>query len=73
MAERTEDWRPLASRRSVLSGAAALLALAGCGREKTAEPPPQPDGPPKGSLECLESILGAIPHALDLLAGGRPH
>jgi predicted methyltransferase len=35
----------------VLSGAASLLALAGCSREKTAEPPPQPDGPPKGSLE----------------------
>ena len=39
------------SRRNVLSGGAALLALAGCNREKTAEPPPQPDGPPKGSLE----------------------
>ena len=51
MAERTEVWRPLASRRSVLCGATALLALSGCGREQTAEPPPQPDGPPKGSLE----------------------
>lgn len=51
MAERSEVWRPLASRRSVLSGAASLLALAGCSREKTAEPPPRPDGPPKGSLE----------------------
>ena len=39
------------SRRNVLSGGAALLALSGCNREKTAEPPPQPDGPPKGSLE----------------------
>ena len=35
----------------MLSGGVALLALAGCSREKTAEPPPQPDGPPKGSLE----------------------
>ncbi|NJC40974.1 putative methyltransferase [Brevundimonas alba] len=51
MAESHEGWRPLASRRKVLSGAVGLLALAGCGREKTAEPPPQPDGPPKGSLE----------------------
>jgi predicted methyltransferase len=51
MAESTEVLRPLASRRSVLSGAVGLLALAGCSREKTAEPPPQPDGPPKGSLE----------------------
>lgn len=43
-----------ASRRSVLSGVAAtaLLGLAGCGRrEQTAEPPPTPDGPAKGSLE----------------------
>ena len=55
MAERSEGWRPLASRRSVLSGAACLLALAGCSREKTAEPPPQPDGPPKGSLEWAVS------------------
>ena len=51
MAERTEVWRSGASRRSLLSGAAALLVLSGCSREKTAEPPPQPDGPPKGSLE----------------------
>jgi molybdenum cofactor synthesis domain-containing protein len=26
-----------------------------------------------GAIECLEAILPAIPHALDLLAGGRPH
>lgn len=51
MAERTQAGRPIASRRTVLSGGAALLVLAGCSREKTAEPPPQPDGPPKGSLE----------------------
>jgi len=47
--------RPLTpSRRSVLSGVAAvaLLGVAACGeKEKTAEPPPTPDGPPKGSLE----------------------
>ena len=35
----------------MLSGGAALLVLSGCSREKTAEPPPEPDGPPKGSLE----------------------
>jgi predicted methyltransferase len=42
------------SRRGVLSGVAAtaLLGVVGCGRkEKTAEPPPTPDGPPQGSLE----------------------
>ena len=55
MAERSEVLRSLASRRSVLSGAASLLALAGCSREKTAEPPPRPDGPPKGSLEWAVS------------------
>lgn len=26
-----------------------------------------------GAIECLEAVLPAIPHALDLLAGGRPH
>jgi len=30
-------------------------------------------GSPKGAVECLESVLDVIPHALDLLAGGRPH
>jgi molybdenum cofactor synthesis domain-containing protein len=30
-------------------------------------------GSSKGAIECLEAILPAIPHALDLLAGGRPH
>jgi molybdopterin adenylyltransferase len=30
-------------------------------------------GSSSGALECLEAILGAVPHALDLLAGGRPH
>ncbi len=54
MSEKFERWRPSPSRRGVLSGsaAAAFLTLAGCGRrEKTAEPPPTPEGPPKGSLE----------------------
>ena len=49
-----QDWRLSLSRRGVLSGAAALTltGLAACGRkEKTAEPPPTPDGPPQGSLE----------------------
>jgi molybdopterin biosynthesis enzyme MoaB len=26
-----------------------------------------------GAVECLEAALPAIPHALDLLSGGRPH
>ena len=30
-------------------------------------------GSPKGALECLEAVLPAVPHAVDLLAGGRPH
>jgi molybdopterin adenylyltransferase len=30
-------------------------------------------GSSKGAVECLEAVLPAIPHALDLLAGGRPH
>jgi molybdopterin adenylyltransferase len=30
-------------------------------------------GSSSGALECLEAVLGALPHALDLIAGGRPH
>jgi molybdopterin biosynthesis enzyme MoaB len=30
-------------------------------------------GSPKGALECLEAVIDVIPHALELLAGGRPH
>lgn len=30
-------------------------------------------GSPAGAIECLEAVLDALPHALDLLAGGRPH
>lgn len=30
-------------------------------------------GSSSGALECLEVALAAAPHALDLLAGGRPH
>jgi molybdopterin biosynthesis enzyme MoaB len=26
-----------------------------------------------GAVEALEAILPVVPHALDLLAGGRPH
>jgi len=26
-----------------------------------------------GAVECLEAVLDALPHVLDLLAGGRPH
>ena len=26
-----------------------------------------------GAVECLEAVLPAVPHALELLAGGRPH
>lgn len=57
MAESRQGWRPSLSRRDLLSGVAgltltgALGGLAACGREKAVEPPPEPDGPPKGSLE----------------------
>ncbi|MGH9303332.1 MAG: MogA/MoaB family molybdenum cofactor biosynthesis protein [Acidimicrobiales bacterium] len=30
-------------------------------------------GSASGAVECIESVLDVIPHALDLLAGGRPH
>lgn len=30
-------------------------------------------GSSNGAVECLEAILPAIPHVLDLLRGGRPH
>jgi molybdenum cofactor synthesis domain-containing protein len=30
-------------------------------------------GSSSGALECLEVILAAVPHALELLSGGRPH
>jgi molybdenum cofactor synthesis domain-containing protein len=26
-----------------------------------------------GAVECLEAVLDVVPHALDLLRGGRPH
>jgi molybdenum cofactor synthesis domain-containing protein len=30
-------------------------------------------GSTNGSVECLTAVLDVLPHALDLLAGGRPH
>jgi molybdenum cofactor synthesis domain-containing protein len=30
-------------------------------------------GSSNGALECLDVVLPALPHALDLLRGGRPH
>lgn len=30
-------------------------------------------GSSNGVRECLDAILDVVPHALDLLAGGRPH
>lgn len=30
-------------------------------------------GSPKGAVECLEAVLDVVPHALELLAGERPH
>lgn len=30
-------------------------------------------GSTKGTIETLEAVLDVIPHAIDLMAGGRPH
>jgi molybdopterin biosynthesis enzyme MoaB len=30
-------------------------------------------GSSAGALECLDVVLPAVPHILDLLGGGRPH
>lgn len=30
-------------------------------------------GSTSGAVECLEAVLDVVPHALDLLRGGRPH
>jgi molybdopterin adenylyltransferase len=30
-------------------------------------------GSSKGAVECLGAVVDVVPHALDLLAGGRPH
>ncbi|MHB8244773.1 MAG: MogA/MoaB family molybdenum cofactor biosynthesis protein [Acidimicrobiales bacterium] len=30
-------------------------------------------GSTKGAVECLEAVLDIVPHALELLAGERPH
>jgi molybdenum cofactor synthesis domain-containing protein len=30
-------------------------------------------GSPKGAVESLQAVLDVLPHALELLGGGRPH
>jgi molybdopterin adenylyltransferase len=30
-------------------------------------------GSSRGAVECLEAVIDVVPHALDLLRGGRPH
>lgn len=30
-------------------------------------------GSPAGCIECLDAVLDVLPHALELLGGGRPH
>jgi molybdenum cofactor synthesis domain-containing protein len=30
-------------------------------------------GSPTGAVECLDAVIDVVPHALDLLSGGRPH
>jgi molybdenum cofactor synthesis domain-containing protein len=49
-----------------------LLSRAVCGTRGTALICNTP-GSTGGAVECLEAVLDAVPHALDLLGGGRPH
>jgi molybdenum cofactor synthesis domain-containing protein len=30
-------------------------------------------GSPKGAVECLDAVIDVVPHALELLEGGKPH
>lgn len=30
-------------------------------------------GSPKGAVECLDAVIDVVPHALELLGGGKPH
>jgi molybdenum cofactor synthesis domain-containing protein len=30
-------------------------------------------GSPGGAVDCLETVLDVVPHALELMAGGHPH
>ena len=30
-------------------------------------------GSSTGAVECLDAVIDVVPHALDLLSGGRPH
>lgn len=30
-------------------------------------------GSTKGCVECMEAVIDVVPHALELLSGGRPH
>ena len=30
-------------------------------------------GSSKGAVETLDAVIDVVPHALDLLSGGRPH
>jgi molybdopterin adenylyltransferase len=49
-----------------------LLSRGVCGTAGTALVCNLP-GSASGALECLDAVLPALPHALDLLAGGHPH
>ena len=49
-----------------------MLARGVCGTADTALVCNLP-GSSGGAVECLEAVLGVLPHALDLLAGGHPH
>jgi molybdenum cofactor synthesis domain-containing protein len=49
-----------------------MLSRAVCGTRGSALIVNTP-GSSSGAVEALEAILPVLPHALDLLAGGRPH
>jgi len=49
-----------------------MLARGACGTVGSALVCNLP-GSAGGAVECLEAVLPAVPHALELLAGGHPH
>ena len=45
----------------------------GDGRIRRQLPHPQRPGSPRGAVESMEAVADVLAHALELLAGGRPH
>lgn len=59
-------------RRSDADGPLGMLTRGVCGSVGTALVCNLP-GSSTGAVECLEVVLPAVPHALELLAGEHPH